>query len=145
MKKPVGVSASGVCALLGSLLMLAFFVLLGLVFFVSPARSPLPPEARLGLVLGLAMFGVLGVWGTTTAIGLFRWRNWARVSIIVFSVLLAFAGLIAAPVMLLIPTPASAPPNYGVVRIAVSIFYGALGLLGTFWLYYFSRRATREA
>lgn len=144
MKKPVGVSASGVCALLGSLLMLALFVLLGLVFFVSPARSPLPPEARLGLVLGLAMFGVLGVWGTTTAIGLFRLRNWARVSIIVFSVLLA-CGLIAVPVMLLIPTPASAPPNYGVVRITVSIFYGALGLLGTFWLYYFSRRATREA
>src|SRR5580765_1868551 len=36
MKKPFGVSASAVFALLGSLLMLGFFVLLGLVLLFSP-------------------------------------------------------------------------------------------------------------
>jgi hypothetical protein len=145
MKKPLGVSASAICALLGSLLMLAFCVLLGLAFFVSPATAPLPPQTRLGMGLGLAMFGVLGAWGTTTAIGLFRLRNWARVSIIVFSVLLALTGVAAAPVIWFFPQPPTAPPNYGAVRIGIAAFYGGLGLLGAFWLYYFSRRATREA
>ena len=46
MKKPLGVSASAVFALVGSLFMLGFFVLLGLVLLFSPGRAPLAPEAE---------------------------------------------------------------------------------------------------
>lgn len=145
MKKPLGVSASAVFALVGSLFMLGFFVLLGLVLLFSPGRAPLAPEARLGLVVGLAMFGILGVWGTTTAIGLFRLRNWARVSILIFAGLLALTGVFSGPIFLLMPPPPTASPNYGTVRIVIAAIYGALGVLGLFWLYYFLRRATREA
>lgn len=145
MKKPLGVSLSAVCALLGSLLTLLFFVAFLLILFLSPAGRPLPPEAKLGMLIGLAMFGLFGSWGTTTAIGLFRMRNWARISIIIYSVLLAFTGLAAGPAIFLVPPPPTAPPNYAAVRGAVAGFYGVLGLLGAFWLYYFSRRATREA
>ena len=145
MKKTFGISATAVFALLGSLLMLLFFVLLGLVLLFSPGRAPLAPEARLGIVLGLTMFGILGGWGTTTAIGLFRLRNWARVSMLIFAVFLAFTGVFTGPVFLSMPPPPTAPPNYGTMRIVIAAIYGALGVLGLFWLYYFSRRATREA
>lgn len=145
MKKPVGITVSAVFALLGSLLLLGFFVLLCLVLFLSPGRTPLPPEARLGMVMGLGMFGFLGVWGTITAIGLFRVRNWARVSIIVFAALLTLTGVAAAPVILLIPAPPTAPPSFGAVRVVMAAFYGAFGLLGALWLYYFNRSSTRAA
>ena len=145
MKKPLGVSASAGSALLGSLLTLLFFVVLLLTVFLSPRRSPLPPEVKVGLSIGLATFGLLGAWGTVTAIGLFRLRNWARISILIFGILLAFTGLVAAPAIFFVPPPATAPPNYAAIRGVVTGFYGALGLLGAFWLYYFSRRATREA
>jgi|tagenome__1003787_1003787.scaffolds.fasta_scaffold20752390_2 hypothetical protein len=145
MKKPVGIGVSAIFVLLGSLLMLAFFVLIGLVLLLSPGRAPIAPEARLALSVGLGLFGILGAWGTTTAIGLFRLRNWARVSILIFSGFLGLSGVTAAPVMLLMPAPPAAPPNFGTVRIVIAAIYGAFGLLGLFWLYYFLRRATREA
>jgi len=47
--------------------------------------------------------------------------------------------------LLLMPPPPTAPPNYGTVRIVIAAIYGAIGVLGLFWLYYFLRRATREA
>ena len=88
MNKPVGVTATAVFALLGSLLMLACLVLVGLTLLLSPGRRSLAPEARLGMTIGLAMFAIMAAWGTTTAIGLFRLRNWARVSMLVFAALL---------------------------------------------------------
>ena len=145
MKKLFGVSASAVFTLLGSLLMLGFSVLLGLTLVISPGPGPMPPETKFGLVVALTMFGMLGAWGTTTAIGLFRLRNWGRISVLIFAALLALTGVVSGPVLLLIPPPATAPPNYGAVRGMIAGVYGALALLGVFWLYYFSRRVTREA
>lgn len=144
MKKPFGVTASAILALLGSLLMLGSCVVVSLVMVLSPSRTPVPPEAKLGMGLGLGIFGFFGAWGITTAIGLLRMQNWGRISILVFSALLALTGVVAAPAILLIPPPPTAPPNYDSVRAGIAVFYGVLGALGVFWLYYFSRRATRE-
>src|SRR5579859_2412818 len=102
MKRPFGVIASAIFTLLGSLLMFALFALMGVATLVS---KDMPPEAKLGLPLALALFGGLGAWGITTAIGLFRLRNWARISIIVFSVFLALTGIVTGPVVLFIPPP----------------------------------------
>lgn len=145
MKRPLGITVSALCALLGSLLMLAILVLITTTLLLSPGQRSLPREAMVGVVIGLAMFGVLGIWGTVTAIGLFRLRNWARVSMIVFSVLLAFGGLVSAPAMWLLPPPATVPPSFDNFRVVIAAIYGAFGLLGVFWLYYFSRRAAQEA
>lgn len=145
MKKLAGVTISAVFVLLGSVLMLGFFALLCLVLVLSPGSTPLPPGAKLGMALGVGMFGVLAAWGTTTAIGLFRVRNWARISIVVFAALLALTGVAAAPMMLLIPAPPTAPPNFNAVRVGMAVFYAALALLGALWLYYFNRSATRAA
>ena len=145
MKKPFGVTASATFALLGSLLMLGLCVVASLVLVLSPGRAPMPPEAKLGMALGLGIFGFLGAWGTTTAIGLLRMQNWGRISLLVFAALLALTGVVAAPAILLVPAPPTAPPNYDAVRTGIAVFYGVLGALGLLWLYYFSRRATREA
>lgn len=143
-KKPIGVTASAVLALLGSFLMLGGCVLGAIAFSLSPTRQPIPPEARLGMFIGLGMCLFLGIWGTTTAIGLLRMRNWGRISILIFSALLAFTGFVTAPAILLI-SPPNAPENYDFVRRIMAAFYVAIGLLGVLWLYYFNRRATREA
>ena len=110
MKKSFGVTASAIVALLGSLLMLGLCVVLCLVLLLSPGRGPMPPETKLGMVLGLGIFGFLGAWGTATAIGLLRLRNWGRVSILIFATLLALTGVAATPAILLIPAPPTAPP-----------------------------------
>lgn len=143
-KKTGGITASAVLALLGSLLTFGFCALMALSFSIAGSRGQLPAAARLGLIVAIGMFAVFGVWGTTTSIGLFRLRNWARISIVVFAVLLAFVGLLAAPFMMLIPPPPNVPPSYNTVRIVIAVFYGLLGLLGVFWVYYFCRRATRD-
>ena len=145
MKKPFGVTASAVFALLGSMLMLGFCVVVLLVLVLSPGRGPIPPEARLGMGLGLGIFGFLGAWGTATEVGLLRMQNWGRISLLVFAAILALTGVVAPPAILLIPAPQTAQPNYDPVRAGMALFYGVLGALGVFWVYYFSRRATREA
>lgn len=143
-KKPAGITVSAVLALLGSLLTFGFCALMAFSLAVAGSRGTLPVDARLGLIVAIGMFSVLGVWGTTTSIGLFRLRNWARISIVVFAVLLAVVGLSAAPIIMLMPQPPNVPPLYGTVRIVMAVFYGLLGLLGVFWVYYFYRRSTRD-
>jgi len=144
MKRPSGVTASAVFVLIGSLGMLGFFAIF-IMTMVMTKNMAGPPEARFVLPMVLAMYGFLSAWGLATAVGLFRLRNWARISIIVFSVLLAFTGLVTGPAMLLVPAPASAPPNFHEMIMVIAAAEVALGLLGGFWLYYFNRRSTREA
>jgi hypothetical protein len=141
MKRPAGITVSAVFSLLGSLAMLGLCLLIGAMLLLQRSTSA---ETKPGLAISLVMFGVLGTWGLISAIGLLGLRNWARISIVVFSVLLAAVGLCSTPVILLMPMP-STPPNFGTVRIGIAIAYGALGVLGAVWLYYFNRRATREA
>lgn len=125
--------------------MVGLLVLMSVVLPFARQQHPFPREAKLGLTISLVMFGALGTWGIVTGIGLLRLRNWARISIVVFSVVLAFGGLVSAPVILLIPAPTKVPQNFGAVRIVIAIVYGLFGLLGAVWLYYFNRRATRDA
>jgi hypothetical protein len=125
--------------------MIGLLVLSGAIMLVSRPQTPFPREARFALAISVAMLAVLGTWGTVTGIGLLRLRNWARISIVVFGVLLAFAGLASAPAILLIPAPPNVPQNFGAVRMVIAMIYGAFGLLGAVWLYYFNRRATCNA
>jgi Zn-dependent protease len=145
VKRPVGVMATAICTFLGSLAMIGFFVLTSAMLFTSRPKTASPSGATFGLAILPAMFGVLGAWGIITGIGLLRLRTWARISILVFSGLLAFTGLAAGALMLLAPLPPKLPHNYATVHTLWTLVYAAFGLLGTVWLYYFNRRATREA
>ena len=145
MKRPAGVILTALFAILGSLLFVLLMAIESIVFIHPPQGAAIPDEARLGLVFGAAIFGVMAVWGITTGVGLFRLKNWARISQIVFSVMLALLALVSAPVLLVIPTPPNVPGNFHTVMQVVASVYAAFGLLGIAWIVYFTRPKVKTA
>jgi hypothetical protein len=156
MRRPAGVTIAAVVVFIGSglTLLAAAFMLLG--FAVMPSDN-MPAFTRdAGVVMSLFMLG-LGGWGITTGVNLLQLREWARVSVIVFSGLLlvmAVPGLLMMLVMPLPTPPASAvPPGEAMpplehlmtaVRIGMAIFYALLALVAGWWLYIFNTRPIRE-
>ena len=87
MSKPVGVTISAVLVVLGSFL----WMILGLLALVGAvtqgAESPLSPWVRYGSASSLM---ILSAWGLLTGVGLFMWKHWARISILVFAGLVIY-------------------------------------------------------
>jgi hypothetical protein len=143
----VGVILSAILSLLGSLLVLGMAAAMGFALMFAPVSGTrdVPGPVFLKAVLaGMVVFYLLlASWGVLTAIGLFRLRNWARISIIVFSVLLIPIGLCSGLVGLLMPFPP--PPNaaasniFTAVRIGMGVFFLSLAAIGIAWLVYFNR------
>lgn len=102
MQRSVGVTISAIVILLGSLLALAVGML-AVVGLVSPRPNfPNYPKGANGFLIP-PVFLLPAVWGITTSIGLFRLRNWGRISIIIFAALLPFfapAFWVFAPLLL---------------------------------------------
>src|ERR1700722_11866918 len=97
IKRSGGVTAIALFSLLGSLLMLLMAAFMALLPFLSSTLasndSPAPPGlAKAMLFMAALMYLALAAWGIATSIGLFRLRAWARISIIIFSVLLILSG-----------------------------------------------------
>ena len=108
----------------------------------------MPPATlkAIGVAMGV-VFACLGVWGIWTSVGIFRRRNWARISILVFAVLLAFMGACALLPILVMPFPSTPGVSAGLMehtRWAIAAFYGALALLGAWWLVLFNTKATKQ-
>jgi len=158
MKRPAGVTISAVIVFIGSGLTLLSGALMILGFAVMPATESTPAFTRYaGLVMSVFMLG-LASWGIGTGINLLQLREWARISMIVFSGLLlvmAVPGLLMMLVMPLPnpPVPAAIPPGgdippmahlMTVVRFAMAGLYALLALLGGWWIYFFNSRPVRE-
>ena len=160
MKRPFGITISAVIAIVGS----AFSVLLGLLMVVSaimtrntpipPPRpgQPVPPIAPAIMVAFISMFYAgSGVWGTVSAIGLLRLRNWARICFAVFGgILCLFSGFgvlgsLAAMWFLpqTLPAGNNVPPE---LITGMFVAFGAVALLcvalGIWWIIYFNRGLT---
>jgi hypothetical protein len=108
MNRSVGVTVIAVLALLGSGLTLLMGILMAVVMAVAPVPTqpefPASPAFLKVMLLAASLVYVLpAVWGILTGIGLLRLKNWARISIIVFSVLLTLMGGFTALTALLIP------------------------------------------
>ncbi len=89
------------------------------------------------------------IWGIATAIGLWRLKNWARISIIVFSVLLILMGGFTGLIMLIMPFPSTptATPDPAVMatmRIVMGGFWLTLLGIGIWWLVFFTRAKVVE-
>ncbi len=148
----IGIRASAVLAIAGSLatLVLGGVMLFGLLVAPRPVTGPKAPPfpmAAIGIVMALLFAGLSG-WGICTAIGIFRRRGWARVSIVVFAILLTFMGVGAGLAILFMP---ALPSQGGVsqnlmdtVRWAIAVFYGVLAAIGVWWLVLFNLSATKE-
>jgi hypothetical protein len=159
LQRSVGVTISAVVALLGSLLALGMALLSLLTLVVAPTPPPTPgfpasPELVRTIRFITPLFYLMpAAWGITTSIGLFRLRNWARISIIVFAALLAVWGLFGALTSVaMFAMPGSAlppetrlPPNFfAMVGVVVMVF--ALVQLGIaiWWLVFFNRAKVKQ-
>jgi uncharacterized membrane protein YvlD (DUF360 family) len=157
MKRPAGVTISAVIVFIGSGLTLLSAALMVLAFAVLPAADSTPAFTRgAGLIMSIFMLGLAG-WGIATAVNLLQLREWARISMIVFSGLLLAMAVPGLLMMLVIPLPtppapamppgAAMPPMEQLmtaVRIGMAIFYAVLALLGGWWLYLFNSRPIKE-
>jgi hypothetical protein len=92
------------------------------------------------IFLGIAVFGIF------TGIGLIRLRNWARISILIFSGLTVFFGGTALLVLLAIPfpiNPSGPPVDPGAVKAVVLLVYGIPVLISIWWLVLFNLKGTK--
>ncbi|MGO9085391.1 MAG: hypothetical protein ACLQBK_09210 [Candidatus Sulfotelmatobacter sp.] len=153
MRRSVGVTVIAVLSLAGSVLTLLLGILMVAVAVIAPAPSqaefPFPPLLLKALLLLVSLM-YLGVaaWGIATGIGLLRLRNWARLSIIVFSVLLIIMSAFSA--LMLVSAPAfpnlneANPSVMTAMRVAMGVFWlGQLGV-GIWWLVFFNRAKVKQ-
>jgi hypothetical protein len=145
MKRPVGVTASGVVAILGSI----FTVLLAVGAIASlflQTTQPQPPNARSGIIAGAAMFAVLAGLGIWTSVGLFRLRPWARVSILIFAGFLAAGCIFAFAATMVVPMPATMPAGAeSNFRRMIAVMFGVPFAIAVWWLIQFNTPSTKAA
>lgn len=146
MPRSAGVTASAVIVFIGSAftaLMGALMGLAGIVVMNSPRRPALPPNFHFLFQLEAAVILAFAAWGFASGVGLVKLKPWARISIIVYAVMLLFFCLPIACLMLVVPLSAhGADQSHAAfvtgVRLGLSGFYFALAALGGFWLYLFN-------
>ena len=110
----------------------------------GPAAPPFPLLA-IGIVVA-ATCAILSGWGIWTAIGIFRRRGWARVSIVIFAALLTFMAGSAGLVILVMRLPAQPNVTQGMmdaIRWGMGGFYSLLAAIGVWWLVLFNLSSTK--
>jgi len=144
MNKWIAIRVSAVLTILGSVATLLFAgMMVWTAFFVPPpdtaVKSPVPLK---GIMAALAVFfTAFGVWGFVTAAGIFRRRAWARISMVIFSVLLVGMGgsaLLGTLIIKLPPNPSFTPQMMSYIRLGIAAVYGVMTLLGAWWLLLFN-------
>lgn len=149
-RKWIAVRTSAGLAVAGSLATLA----LGLLMPVSMALAPPPvgptappfPMMAIGIVMAV-VFAAFSGWGIVTAVGIFRRRGWARISIVLFAVLLTIMGAGGSVAALFMQLPAQEgldPRIMTAVRWGMAAFYMVLTGIGVWWLLLFNRKTTKE-
>ncbi|MGH9574247.1 MAG: hypothetical protein ACRD40_12050 [Candidatus Acidiferrales bacterium] len=147
MQRSIGVTLSAVLVFTG-----CGFTLLLLGLGVLALALTRQPNVNLPIVHVILIFEVVfgfafAAWGIASGLGLLNLREWARISMVVFSALMLFFSLIPLLIFAFLPIPQfpGTPPNFVFfMRVGVSLFYGFFAALGGFWLYFFNRRNVRE-
>ena len=150
MRKWIAIRASAVVALAGSTALLLFSAAMAAWSLFAPVRNSgaLPPNLMrvFGCVMA-GLFEIAAVWGICTGVGVFRRKNWARISMVVFGALLAFFGGTGALAMLLVPFPMNAAVDQrvaSIVRASMVGFYLLLTAVGAWWLIVFNRQSGKQ-
>jgi hypothetical protein len=145
-KRALGVTLTAVVSILGSALILVLAAFMVLAAFLAPRTPGAPQHLAVIVAVEAVVFALIAAWGVTTAVGLFRLREWARCSTIAFSALLLMCTAPGALVMAFVqlPEPAgTAPGIMSIMRIVMICFYALLALLSGMWLWYFNTAALR--
>lgn len=147
MKRSVGITVIATLSLVGSVLTLLLGIALLLVFLFAPIPNQNIPGSPIFFkaifILSSLIYIFPAIWGVATSVGLYRLKNWARISIIVFSALLIIMcafGVLTALVMPL-PPQSSRPPEsaFVFVRWFMGLFALANASIGVWWLVFFTR------
>jgi len=145
MSRPVGVTASAIVAILGSI----FALLLAAVVVASPYIAPpqsQPPNSGQLVIAGAAMFVALAGFGIWTSVGLFRLRSWARTSILVFAGFLAACSVFSLLVAMAVPMPSEITASTEqVVRRTIAVMFGIPLAIAVWWLIQFNTQSTKTA
>ena len=147
--RSAGITVIAVLALIGSALLLMMAVLVAVTMFVAPTpdtnNAQLPPMFFKVFRVILPLFYALpAIWGIVTAVGLLGLRNWARISTIVFSVLLIIFGafgMLTSMVFFLKPPPGNGldPKAVFFIGVAMAVFALVQIGIGIWWMVFFSR------
>lgn len=131
-------------SILGSLALLLIAGLMLVSVLINPPapEAPTLPFPMKYFVIGMANVVILlAAWGIATAVGIFRRRRWARMSILIFAAILAFFAVGGAAMMAVIPlpeTPGADPSIMPIVRAVIVGFYCVLAAIGAWWLVLFN-------
>ncbi|MBV9886383.1 MAG: hypothetical protein JO119_07545 [Acidobacteria bacterium] len=145
-QRSTAVMASGVVAILGSIVT-AIGILIGMMGLVISFGRPNPMETMPGLrVITAAMmviFFAVAIWGAFSGVGLIRFRNWARISVLVWAGIAAPICLLVVGFMAFIPIPTSpdSPISVTMIRVMMMVFYGGPLAIAVWWLILFTRPA----
>jgi hypothetical protein len=145
MSRPVGVTASAVVAILGSIFTLVFASLAVASLFIETTQ-PQPPNNTSFVLMGSLMFVGFACLGFWTAVGLFRLHPWARTSILVFAGFLAAGSAFILLMIMVLPLPAnmSAVTGHTVRRVMIGVL-GIPLLIAIWWLIQFNTQSTKAA
>ena len=146
MNRSTGVTVSAVLVFIGSGLTVVFGGLFGFVTLLVPEGPAQSPFVRYVLAFSIVMYAAFGIWGIASGIGLLRLRQWARISVLVFSGILLF---FTVPVLIMLPfLPMPRLEGSGnivlAIKLGMSFFYGTIAAIGGGWLYFFNRRSVKE-
>ena len=145
MSRPVGVTASAVVAILGSLFVLLVAGMVVASLFIGPAQAQ-PPNTAQFAIAGAASFVALAGIGIWTSVGLFRLRSWARTSILVFAGFLAACSIFGLLMTMAMPIPpemtAGTGPSF---RRVMAAMFGIPLAIAVWWLIQFNTRSTKAA
>jgi hypothetical protein len=152
MKRSVGVTAAAVVLLLGSaLLALVFIVSLATAILpsrISPQISqPGPVSATASTAVGTVFSLLLAGWGIVTAVGILRLRPWARISLMVVSIMAIFVNSMGIVTMFtLLPAMAGPldPRTLLISRVMMLGIFGIPGTIAAWWLVLFTRPRVKQ-
>jgi hypothetical protein len=150
--RSAGVTIVAILQFIGSALLLAMAALMAFAMIMAapPANDPrLPPAFFKMIRIVVPLFYALpAVWGIVTAVGLLQLKNWARISTIVFSVLLmvfgAF-GVLTSMVFFLKPPAGNGmdPKMFSFIGVFTAVFALAQIGVGIWWMVFFNRAGVK--
>jgi hypothetical protein len=150
--RSAGITIVAILQFIGSALLLAMAALMAFAMIMAapPPNDPrLPPAFFKMIRIVVPLFYALpAVWGIVTAVGLLQLKNWARISTIVFSVLLmvfgAF-GVLTSMVFFLKPPAGNGmdPKMFSFIGVFTAVFALAQIGVGIWWMVFFNRAGVK--
>ena len=145
MSRAIGVTASAVVAILGSIFALLMAAVLVASPYIAPPQSQ-PPNSGQLVIAGAAMFAALAAIGIWTSVGLFRLRSWARTSILVFAGFLAAGCIFSLLIAMAMPMPpAITAGTEHSIRRTMAVIFGIPLAIAILWLFQFNTQSTKAA